>query len=242
MTTAVERSAARAGRRATDEPPEPPRRRAATPLAITSVVLGSLGTLMALGVVWFFLALPFGLVAVVCALVDRRATKRETGRSGGGLTTVGLVLGCACIPLALGALVIIPRVESLTRDSAAGLQSGVQEDLDGIEQTASQNIDKLDRTLRELVKSDNEAWSTDFDKLEKSMDEGLSRTERQLKDLLDQLERSTRGELTRLEDSARRDVADVDTRIAAVEELARSEIERLERELAELRALVEAGG
>ena len=80
------------------------------------------------------------------------------------------------------ALVIIPRVESLTRDSAAGLQSGVQEDLDGIEQTASQNIDKLDRTLRELVKSDNEAWSTDFDKLEKSMDEGLSRTERQLKE------------------------------------------------------------
>ncbi|UDY34143.1 hypothetical protein [Dermatobacter hominis] len=241
MTTAVERTDARAGRRATDDPDPGHRRRAATPLAITAVVLGALGTVMALGVVWFFLALPFGVVASVCALVDRWRTKRATGTAAGGVTTVGLVLGLACIPLSLGALLIIPRVEDLTKDSAAALQSDVQEDLDGVEQTATDNVERLDRTLRELVRSDKDSWSRDFARLEKDMQESLKLTDSQLRELLAQLERSTKADLERLEASAAKDVGEVDARIASLEAYVRSEVARLDREVDELQSRAPAG-
>ncbi len=215
-------------------------RRPATPLAVTSVVLGALATAMALGVVWFFLALPFGIAAATCALVDRRRTRRATGTPAGGVTTIGLVLGLSSIPLALGALLIIPQVETLTRDSAAALQSDVQVDLDGVERTATDNVDRLDRTLRDLVRSDNEGWSKEFAALGEETGVELKRTEDELRALLEEFERTIRDDMDRLERSVRSDVQSADGRAAAVEADLRAEIVRINEDVAQLRAFVDS--
>jgi hypothetical protein len=242
MTTAVERTPGRAGRRSTDEPDETRRHRAASPLAITAVVLGALGTLMALGVVWFFMALPFGIAAAVCALVDRRRSKRRTGAAAGGVTTVGLVLGLACIPLSFGALLIIPQVGKVAENAADTVQGDVATDLDGVEQTTTDNVNRLDATLREIVRKNDEAIRKDLDQLERSTAESLARSERQLRELLAQFEQTTRSELDRLEAAASVDVGRYDQRIAALEAYAKTEVDALRRELADLRRIIDDGG
>ncbi|CAN5702706.1 hypothetical protein BH10ACT3_BH10ACT3_02920 [soil metagenome] len=213
-------------------------RRVASPLAITAVILGGLGTVMALGVVWFFLALLFGIIAATCALVDRNRGKKATGVPTGGATTIGLVLGLACIPLALGALLIIPRAENLAKDSAADLQGDVQVDLDGLEKTATDNVDRLDRTLRELVKENDRQWQRDLDELDRSSSAELKRVEDEMKALLDEFEQSTKEELDRMEASFKADTAAADGRAASAERDLEAEIQTINADIAALRAFV----
>jgi hypothetical protein len=90
----------------------PPRERpavAAGGLAITSVIMGVLAVLLGATFIWFFLALPFAVVAIATGLAGRRRTKRATGRAAGGIVTAGLVLGAAAIPVFLAGLYVIPK-------------------------------------------------------------------------------------------------------------------------------------
>lgn len=217
------------------------RRRPASALAVTSVVLGVLATLMALGVVWFFLALPFGLVAAGCAIADRARTRRDDGVAAGGPTTIGLVLGLASIPLALGALWVIPRVETLASDAVADVQSDVQTDLTSLEETTTANVERLDRTLREVVRENDDSWHDDFAMFDKQTKGSLDQTEKELREIIDGLERSTGADLSRLEGAARADVARIEARIAALEGEARAKWEQLGADVQALRTEVESG-
>lgn len=210
-------------------------RRSADPLAVTAVVLGALGTAMALSVVWFFLALPFGIAAAVCATVDRVRTKRRTGVPAGGLTTVGLVLGIVCVPLSVGAMLIIPQAGKLAEKSAATVQGDVRSDLDSVEKTTTDNVDQVDSTLRELVAANDASIATDFARLERETKESLAQADTRQREMIGVFDRSAGSDLARLEASARSDVKAVDGRLSSTEIVLRQEIAVLRQELDENR-------
>lgn len=221
--------------------PLPPRERAVEPasgLAVTSLTLGGLAVLLGATLVWFFLALPFGLVAVGCALLERRRTRRATGRAAGGVVTAGMVLGLASVPLALGGLVVIPQAQDFLGESVRDANGVVAEDLDSLERSLRRNVDALDRTLSENVDQSTQSLSEDFTQLEASSQAELEEAERQLRDIVGRLESTTRADLAELEASVSADIqaerqiiAEVEAQLRQELDAARAEIERVEGRL-----------
>ncbi len=208
-------------------------------LAITAAVLGGLGAVCALSVVWFFVAVPLGIAAIACALVDRRH-RRNADEPTSGISTVGLVLGVAVLPMALGAFLVIPRVEHVAERAARALQGGVQADLHSLERTTNHNVDSLDSTLTELVNETDRTLSRDAQELERSTSEDLASLEQQLNSSLEEFDRTTTKELEELETSLRRDVELEDNRAASVQTDLRADVDALIAEINELRQLYEA--
>jgi hypothetical protein len=211
----------------------------ATALAVASLTLGATAVALGVTLIWFFLALPFGLVAIGCAVVERRRTKRETGRAAGGIVTAGLVLGLAAVPLSLGGLVVIPRAQDFVGESVRDANGVVAADLETMERSIRGDVDALDRTLTENVNESTGSLSQDFDQLESSSAAELERLESELKQVIAQLEQATRTDLSELESSLQGDISTERQILAGVESDVRAELEALRTEVAELRARVD---
>lgn len=208
-------------------------------LALTAAVLGGLGAVCALSVVWFFAAIPLGLAAVACALVDRRRRRAIGQDRPASAATVGLVLGVAVLPMALGAFLLIPRAEHVAERAASALQGGVREDLDSLERTTTRNVDSLDDTLTELVKETDRGFTDQLRALERSTAEDMRGMERTVRSSVDEADRANAAELERLEASLLEDVQLADARAASMESEMRGEIDQLIAEINQLEALYE---
>ena len=192
--------------------------------------------------VWFFLALPFGLVAVGCALVDRRRTRARTGRPAGGIVTAGLVLGLAAVPLSLGGLVVLPRAHDFVGDSVTDANGVVSGDLDQVERSFHQQVDDLDRTLTRNVDASTRSLSSDFDQLETDSQREIAASEARLNALLAQLQKDAKSDTSTLEKSLRADLATEQLVIQRIETDLRNDLANTKAEVAELRARLDAAG
>lgn len=229
-----------------------PRERAVAPasaLAVTALVLGATSVVLGVTLIWFFLALPMGLCAIVAAVVERRRTRERTGRAAGGVVTAGLVLGCISIPLSLGGLIVIPQMRGAVQETIGMTQEDVSKDLTSVERSFNQSVDDLDKTLSDNVDQSTASLESDFEGLEKSSKEELRQVEERLSAIVEELERTTGAdlsefeaaaatELDELESALRNDLAaansrvsDVEARLAAEQELLRERLEAVERDV-----------
>lgn len=226
-----------------DDAALPPRERPVEPanaLAVVSLTLGGLAVALGVTLVWFFLALPFGLIAVACALAERRRTKHRTGRRAGGIVTAGLVLGLASIPIALGGLVVIPRAQDFVGESVRDANGVVAEDLDSLERSFRRNVDALDRTLSENVDQSTQSLSEDFSQLESSSQAELDEAVQALRQIISELERTTQADLTQLEESVSADIEEERRIIAQIDGELRTALGDSRAEVERLKARVEA--
>ncbi len=228
----------------------PPRERAtrpAGPLAVAALVLGVTAALLGATLVWFFLALPLGGAAIVCALVERRHTRRTTGETAGGIVTAAMVLGSIAIVLSLGGLLVIPRIQGSVEETIDMTQTDVSKDLRSVEKSFNQSVDDLDTTLSNNVDESTQSLESDFASLEESSSEELSQVEERLRAIVKELERSTGSDLVELERattaeldgfeaSLREDLSTAEARAGDVERRLTAEITAIEARLAELEA------
>lgn len=221
--------------------PEPQERARATPLATTAAAIAVLAVVCGLTLVWFFAAIPFGIFAIVCAVVDRRRHRAaDDGLQASTASTVALALGIAVLPLAASTLVLVPRLESTAQRAAGAMQSGIERDLESLEHTTTKNVDSLDSTLTGLVTDTNNQWTTNLQELEKVTTDNMTSLESELRVIVDEINRSASVELQRLEESVTADVEIADARAASIQaqfdaqlQLLLARIDQLEKEARE---------
>ena len=154
-----------------------PRERAVAPasgLAVASLVLGATSVVLGVTLIWFFLALPLGLAAIVCAVLERRRTRERFGRTSGGIVTAGMVLGCIAIPLSFGGLVVVPQLQGAVEETIDLTQEDVSKDLTSVERSFNKSVDDLDRTLSDNVDESTASLESDFKGLEKTSQDELA--------------------------------------------------------------------
>ncbi|MDQ2677323.1 MAG: hypothetical protein M3Y51_01165 [Actinomycetota bacterium] len=221
-----------------------PERARATPLATTAVAIAVLAVVCGLTVVWFFAAIPFGIFAVVCAVVDRRRHHRADDQSQHSTaSTVALTLGLAVLPLAASTMLLVPRVEAVATRAAGAMQGGVEKDLESLEHTTTKNVDALNSTLTGLVTITNDRWTDNLKELEHVTTDNMTSLEREMRAIVDEISRTASVELERLEAAVAEDVKIADQRAASIQAQLQEQIEvlltrldQLEREARAARA------
>ena len=76
-------------------------------MAVTSLVLGIIGALFGLIPLFFFIAFPCGLLALIFGVVGRRTAMTDPLRGGKGMATAGLILGLLGFGLAIVGIVVV---------------------------------------------------------------------------------------------------------------------------------------
>lgn len=208
---------------------------------MASLSFGVVGVLLGATLVWFFLALPLGLAALACGALERRSTRRRFGRPAGGVVTAGLVLGSVSILVSVGGLLVIPRVEGFVERTIALTQRDVSTDLESLERSFGDSVDSLDETLTKNVDTSTRSLRRDFEGLEQSSAATLERLERELNATVASVEDATARDLERLEASVSDDLRSLEQTTDADMAAALARIDRLERELAELRGALSSG-
>jgi len=195
-----------------------PERARATSLATAAAAIAVLAVVCGLTVVWFFAAVPFGLFAVACAVVDRRRHRRAgDGTQASAASTVALTLGLAVLPLAASTFVLVPRVESVATRAAGAMQGGIERDLESLEHTTTKNVNALNSTLTGLVTVTNDQWTENLQELEHVTTDNMTSLEHELRAIVDQISRTASVELQRLEAAVAEDVKIVDQRAASIQ-------------------------
>ena len=205
-----------------------PERARATPLATTAVAIAVLAVVCGLTVVWFFAAIPFGIFAVVCAVVDRRRHRRADGETQHSTaSTVALTLGLAVLPLAASTMVLVPRVEAVAQRAAGAMQGGVERDLESLEHTTTKNVNALNSTLTGLVTMTNDQWTDNLRELEHVTTDNMTSLEHEMRAIVDQISGTASVELQRLEAAVAENVKVADHRAASIQAQLQEQIQTL---------------
>lgn len=227
-------------------------------LAVISLSLGAVGAALGATLVWFFLALPLGLLAVATGVADRRRRAAQGLDPTSASSTGGMSLGVVAMLLAIGGLLVVPRVEGTVNRMFDGLQGGVQEDLGIIEQGLNRNVDALDATLTRNVDVTTQSIQQNFDQLERlssgEIDRAGDRVDRIVSDLttatgtnVDKVNSQVGKELAALQATLRSQIASIEAaavkNLDGLQQTAREELsasrDRIDTLEAQIAALVE---
>lgn len=209
-------------------------------LAIAALVLGTMGAVLGATLVWFFLALPLGIAAIVCGGLERRHTRRRTGGSAGGIVTAGMVLGGISILLSLAGLAVIPRVEGAAERLIDTTQGDVRSDLEELEAAFGETVDRLDQTLTDNVETSTDSLERDFEGLERSSAEELTQLEDRVSAIIESVERTTGEDLSSIETALAEDLASLETAVRQDITAVTDRVDELERQLAQVRTSAES--
>jgi hypothetical protein len=225
------------------ETPEPAEEAAATiapnaPLPLVACVLGVAGVILGITVIWFFAAIPVGLVSVLVGLVARARIHRYEDPRSSSRATIGIALGCVAILLGITGAYFLPRMMDRADNFLGTIQRDVNQNVNQVNHGLTRDVDRLDRTLsRDLARfeRDNHRDVTDLenrtaatmkaleDRVQKDVGDSRTFAKRDLASL----EASLRADLH----SARQDMTTADTAlhdwVAAIE----ARIERIEKKL-----------
>lgn len=237
-----------------------PRMPSAGVLAVISLSVGAVGAALGATLVWFFLALPLGLLAVATGIADRRRRAAQGLDPTSAASTGGMSLGVVAMLLAVGGLLVVPRVEGTVNRMFDGLQGGVQEDLGIVERGMNRNVDALDATLTRNVDVTTQSLQQNFDRLEQlssgEIDRAGDRVDQVVANLsdatgtnVDKVNSQLSKELATLQKTLRTQIATIEAaavknldglQVTAREELgaARDRIDSLETQIAALVTLL----
>ncbi len=114
-------------------------------LPLVALVLGIAGVVLGVTVIWFFAAIPVGIVSVATGIVARRRVATPHDERAASRATIGTALGCVAILLGITGAYFLQRVvdralaalDRSTHDEDATLHStigGLDERITRIEQ------------------------------------------------------------------------------------------------------------
>ena len=208
------------------------------PLPQVALVLGIAGVILGVTVIWFFAAIPVGLVSILVGLIARARIHRYEDPRSSSRATVGIALGCVAILLGVTGAYYLPRVMDRADNFLATIQRDVNQNVNQVNNGLTRDVDRLDRTLsRDLARfeRDNHRDLKELedrtaitlkaleDRIQKDVDDSRGAAKRDLASL----EASLRADLR----TARQDMTAADTAlhdwVAAIE----ARIQRIEKQL-----------
>jgi hypothetical protein len=200
-----------------------------TPLPQVAFVLGIAGVVLGVTVIWFFAAIPVGLVSILVGLVARARIHSYTDPRSSSRATIGIALGCVAILLGVTGAYFLPRVIDRADRFLGGIQHDVNQNVDLVNNGLTRDVDRLDRTL-----------SRDLDKFERDNHRDLTdlenRTAVTMKALEDRLNKDVNDSRT----SAKRDLTTLESSLRADLHTAQEDLRTVDSSLREIVAALEA--
>lgn len=175
-----------------------------TPLPLVALVLGVSGVVLGITVIWFFAAIPVGMVAVAIGVVARRRIESHDDPRGASRATIAIALGCVAMLLGVTGAIFLPRVMDRADRFLGTMQQSVNTDVATVNSGLERDVDRLDRTL-----------SRDLRRFERSNHQNLTDLENRTSASLKALEDRTHGDVDQATVAAKRDLAALETALAA---------------------------
>jgi hypothetical protein len=204
-------------------------------LPLVALVLGIAGVALGLTVIWFFAAIPVGIVSIVIGLVARRRLAELDDPRAPSRATIGTALGFVAVLLGVSGAIFLPRAIHRADSFFGGIQDDVNTNVGLVNHGLSRDVDRLDRTLTRDLRRFEAQNRSDLDDLERRTNSALAALETRLntdvaegskaaKQDLDDLEGRLTKDLRALESSMRTSdealyatIGRLDARITAIE-------------------------
>lgn len=205
-------------------------------LPLVALVLGIAGVVLGITVIWFFAAIPVGIVSVVVGLVARRRIATYTDARAASRATIGTALGCVAILLGVTGAYFLPRLIDRGDRFLGSVQHNVNRNVNLVNGGLSRDVNRLDRTLsrdldhfelqnrQDLTALENRTALT-LKALEERLDTAVAATRDGAKTDLKSLETSLRAAIAAVDRSARDNdaalhdtVGGLDRRITRIEQ------------------------
>jgi hypothetical protein len=190
--------------------PSPPGGAAGAPayasLPLVALVLGVAGVVLGVTVVWFFAAIPVGIVSVAVGLIVRRRIASYDDPRALPRATIGTALGLVAILLGVTSAVFLPRLVERADRFLASVQQDVNDDVGLVNGGLSRDVNRLDRTLSRDLRRFEAQNRADLQELENRTDATMTALETRLNRDLSAASAAARRDLTELETQLREDI------------------------------------
>ena len=175
-------------------------------LPLVALVLGIAGVVLGVTVVWFFAAIPIGILSVAAGLVARRNLGSYHDPRAASRATIGTALGFVAVLLGVTGAIFLPQIIHRADAFFASVQQDVNQNVGLVNHGLSRDVDRLDRTLtRDLHRFETQNRS-DLNDLELRTGATMKALETRLNADVDKSTTDARQDLTQLEASLRTDL------------------------------------
>ena len=193
-------------------------------LPLVALVLGIAGVALGVTVVWYFAAVPVGVVAAVVGLLALRRTDGYEDPRAGGRATIGAVLGLVAIVLGVSAAYLLPRAVDRVDHFFSSLQDDVNQNVNEVNVGLRDDVRSLDRTVTRDLRRLEDQNRRDLEDLERREGDALSQLESRLTAADGRTTEEARADLVRLEASLRQDLRGVEAALRSTDDLLAREI------------------
>lgn len=178
-------------------------------LPLVALVLGVSGVVLGVTVIWFFAAIPVGIVSVAVGLAARRRLASYEDPRAASRATIGTALGFVAILLGVTGAYFLPRVVDRADRFLGTVQKDVNNDVGQINGGLSRDVNRLDRTLSRDLRRFEAQNRADLNDLEKRTNTALTVLELRLNGDLASATAAATRDLTALETRLRSDLREL---------------------------------
>ncbi len=205
-------------------------------LPLVALVLGISGVALGVTVIWFFAAIPVGIVSLVTGIVARSRIETYDDPRAASRATIGTALGCVAILLGATGAYFLPRiidrgdrfmgsVSANVNKNVSLVNGGLSRDVNRLDLTLSRDLDRFELQNRtDLTALENRTALT-LKALEDRLNSAVDASRSSAKSDLGALDASLRAALKALETSSRESdaalhatVGGLDARITKIEQ------------------------
>jgi hypothetical protein len=201
-----------------------------SPLPLVAFVLGIAGVVLGVTVIWFFAAIPVGLVSILVGLVARgRMHPDADDPRAPSRATIGIALGCVAVLLGVTGAYFLPRMMDRADRFLNGIQHDVNQNVDLVNNGLTRDVDRLDRTL-----------TRDLARFERSNHQNLKDLEDRTATTMKALEDRLHKDVDESRGSAKRDLATLEASLRADLHAAQEDLRTADSALRDTLAALEA--
>ncbi len=171
-------------------------------LPLVALVLGISGVVLGITVIWFFAAIPVGIVSVIVAVIARRHLASDPDPRAASRATIGAALGCVAILLGITGAYFLPRVVHRADGFLGSVQKNVNQDVGQVNGGLTRDVNRLDFTL-----------SRDLRRFEAQNRNDLNDLEQRTGVAMAALELRLNGDVATVSSAERRDLAQLESRL-----------------------------
>jgi hypothetical protein len=197
-------------------------------LPLVALVLGIAGVALGLTVIWFFAAIPIGIVTVAIAIAARRHASSYTDARAMPRATVGMALGCVALMLGVSGAIFLPRVIDRWDRFLGSVQQDVNDDVGLVNRGLSRDVSELDRTLTRDLRRFEAQNRADLEQLERRSAATLAALEARLSADVATSSADARRDLQQLETKLTADMRELETSLRAADSTLYGTIGRLD--------------
>jgi hypothetical protein len=175
-------------------------------LPLVSLVLGIAGVVLGITVIWFFAAIPVGVVSVATGVWARGRLETSEDPRASYRATIGTALGCVAILLGVAGAFFLPRIMDRADRFLSSVQQDVNTDVGTVNGGLTRDVDRLDRTLTRDLRRFEEQNRTDLNSLESRTNASLKALEARSRSDIDVATVAEKRDLATLEAALRTDL------------------------------------